>query len=162
MDALKQAGDIPTFQHIDMQMGLIDARIGRMMAMIRQTRTLLAAGVELQLDSRTETDRGKIRDDGDLLIAGSDTVTATNVLVHTREILERQEAAVDRMLQRRERLLALRVRMELALKEPGGGGGQGDTAAEYRSRVRQVLDNRGAREAMRDVMRKALRAKAGL
>lgn len=160
-NALHQVGEFTTLEQINRQLGLIDVRIGRMMLLVRQTRAALAAGVELQLESRTESDKLKTRDDGELITAGPDTVTATNVLVHTREVLERQEAALDRMLQRREKLLALRVSIDLK-KQPDGGGGEGEHADEYRAKVREILQNQEARGAVRDIMRQVLRARAGL
>lgn len=162
LSAIEEVGAVPTVSLIDRQIGLIDVRIGRMMIMIRQTRVALAAGVELQLDSRTESDKVKTGDEGELTIAGGDTITATNVLVHTREILERQESALDRMLQRREKLLTLKVQRELRIKPDDPGEGNGDTVQEHKERVRRVLENKGAREAVRDLVRQAMRNKDGL
>jgi uncharacterized protein YjcR len=110
--AMRQAWGIPTLDQINRQLGLLDVRIGRNLKLIAKTRALLEAGVELALDTRVEEMAG-----GERLAR----VGARDTLVHQREILARQEAANDRMLQRRERLLAMRATIELFLMKKGLG-----------------------------------------
>lgn len=104
---MRNAWAMPTLEQVNRQLGLLDVRIGRAMKRVAQTRSLLDAGVEMQLIGRVEMLVGK----------DNNLVSANNTLIHKSEVLERQEKAVDRMLQRRERLLSLKLAVELKLKE---------------------------------------------
>lgn len=112
--ALRAADTMATYDQVCRQIGLLDVRIGRMLERIRQTRESLAAGVELQIDGRTETDGNM----GDAVM----DITATRFAA-TREVLDRQERALDRVMQRRERALALRAMLEAKGLSPQEGDG---------------------------------------
>lgn len=136
--ALRAAGDMPTIDQVTRQIGLIDVRIGRLLERIRQTREALAVGVELQIDGRTETDGSM----GDSIM----DITATRFAA-TREVLDRQEKAMDRLTQRRERALALRTMIELKLRPPAGDDepGRGARTADLPREERLALIRRVAK-----------------
>jgi hypothetical protein len=103
--AMRNAWTMPVLEQLNRQIGLLDVRIGRALKRVATTKALLEAGVEMQLVGRAET---LVGEKGLLAVAN-------NTLLHKSEVLERQEKALDRMLQRRERLLALKLAAELKL-----------------------------------------------
>lgn len=102
--AMRAAWQLPTLEQVNRQLGLLDVQIARVLSRVNQTRSALSIGLELQLDRQVRSEGGMF------------DITTTES-THTRNIMERQEKALERLLHRRERLLALRVSIELKAAE---------------------------------------------
>lgn len=114
--AMREAWSLPTLEQLNRQLGLLDVRIGRTLERLRQYREALANGVEMQLDTRSQTDGN---------IGTMEMNSTTDRLVHTREIIERTEQALDRMTTARGQLLARRATIEMQLLKRGMSDGPG-------------------------------------